>query len=129
MNITISGDSGMRRCSAATNYVSRYTFIGLWEFLMMLCMWSCYELYSWIVSLLYAVLLKWNLHMPLTYIKGAVQWVLVCSEFRQSTQLSKKKKKTNKKKPLQNHACKYEEIIVEGFMSSSKVVLYKAYCG
>lgn len=46
-----------------------------------------------------------------------------------NTIIQKKQKKTNKKKPLQNHACKYEEIIVEGFMSSSKVVLYKAYCG
>lgn len=30
---------------------------------------------------------------------------------------------------MQNHACKYKEITVEGFVSSSKVVLYKAYCG
>lgn len=34
-----------------------------------------------------------------------------------------------KKKTMQNHACMYKEVTVEGFVSSSKVVLCKAYCG
>jgi hypothetical protein len=58
--------------------------------------------------------------MPFTYIKGAVQWVLVCSEFGQSTQLYKKQ--TNNNKKMQNHACKYKEIIGEGFLPSKVVI-------